>query len=174
VKGIIKIVGFVVIGLLIGAGGLFAAVQFLGLPLGKPVAAEEAAAETTAATEKHEVPHEGVMVPLRERIVNLADPGILRYLKTTITLEVSDPNHGKGGGGDHAKPKKGEEMPLDLRPKGPMIEDYVTTLLTAKTTGELMTPQGKAALKQELKTVLNTALKEERVLAVYFTDFVIQ
>lgn len=172
-KGMIKIVGFVLVGLLIGAGGLFAATQFLGLSLGKAAAAEESHGEQAAAV-KHAEPHEGVMVPLRERIVNLADPGILRYLKTTITLEISDPNHGKGGGGDHAKPKKGEEMPADLRPRAPLIEDYVTTLLTSKTTGELMTPQGKAALKQEMKTVINKALKEERVLAVYLTDFVIQ
>lgn len=170
-KRMIKIVGFVLVGLLIGAGGLFAAVQFLGVPLGK-APTEESAPDKAPAAAKKEAPHEGVMVPLRERIVNLADPGILRYLKTTITLEIADSEAGKGG--DHAKPKKGEEMPVDLRPKAPMIEDYVTTLLASKTTGELMTPQGKAALKQEMKTVINKALKDERVLAVYFTDFVIQ
>jgi flagellar FliL protein len=172
-KGIIKTVAFVLVGLLIGAGGLFAAVQFNVLPIGK-AAAEETAKKPEPA-KKPEAEH-GTMVPLRERIVNLSDPGILRYLKTTIVIEVTDPNAGKGGGGgEHgAAPKKGEEMPVDLRPKSAMIEDSVTSLLSAKTAGELMTVQGKNALKQELKTVLNKGLKEDRVLAVYFTDFVIQ
>lgn len=30
------------------------------------------------------------MVPLKERIVNLADQGVSRYLKTSIVLELAD------------------------------------------------------------------------------------
>jgi len=29
----------------------------------------------------------GVMYPLKERVVNLADPGVLRYLKISVVLE---------------------------------------------------------------------------------------
>lgn len=184
-KGIIKIVGFVVIGLLIGAGGLFAAVQFLDLPIGKNVAAAEEddghgaapkpAAKASSAKKKDAHDEHGTIVPLKERIVNLADPGILRYLKTTVVLEIYDPNPPAAGGhGGHGAPKKGDTMPEDLKPRAPMIEDHVTTLLTTKTTSELMTAQGKNTLKTEIKNSLNKALKDDRILAVYFTDFVIQ
>ena len=41
--------------------------------------------------------------------------------------QLPDGLHRRGGGGEgHGAPKKGEEMPADLRPKSPMIEDYVT------------------------------------------------
>ncbi|MFN0070966.1 MAG: flagellar basal body-associated protein FliL [Chloroflexota bacterium] len=177
-KDIIKIVGFVVIGLLIGAGGLFAAVQFLNLPIGNgAVAAEQDDGHKPApkaGSKKPEPEVHGTIVPLKERIVNLADPGILRYLKTTVVLEIYDPHPPAAGGGGHGAPKKGDTMPEDLKTKAPLIEDHVTTLLTTKTTSELMTAQGKNALKTEIKTALNKALKDDRILAVYFTDFVIQ
>lgn len=184
-KGIVKIVGFVVVGLLIGAGGLFAAVQFLDLPVGKSAAAAEEEADHAPAkpapkpAAKKPAAHaevHGTIVPLKERIVNLSDPGILRYLKTTVVLEIYDPHPPAAGGGHggHGAPKKGDTMPEDLKPKAPLIEDSVTTLLTTKTTTELMTAQGKNSLKTEIKNALNKALKDDRVLAVYFTDFVIQ
>jgi flagellar protein FliL len=174
VKNVLKVVGFVVVGLLIGAGGLFTAVQFLDLPIGKnAIAAEDGAAAKSTAAKKPEKDEHGTIVPLRERIVNLSDPGILRYLKTTVVLEVYDPNPPKGGG-EHGAPKKGDTMPDDLKPKSPLIDDYITSILTSKTTADLMTVQGKASLKTEIKTTLNKALKDDRILAVYFTDFVIQ
>ena len=37
-----------------------------------------------------EKPKFGMMMPMRERIVNLADPGVMRYLKATIVLEMVD------------------------------------------------------------------------------------
>jgi len=99
----------------------------------------------------------------------------LRYLKRTIVLEISDPEAAKGGGGgdDHAK-KGPPELPKDLKNKAAMIEDKITAVLTAKTATELMTPEGKQRLKDELKEGLNKALHDDRVMGVYFTDFIIQ
>jgi flagellar basal body-associated protein FliL len=37
-----------------------------------------------------------------------------------------------------------------------------------------MSAEGKNSLKSEIKTNLNKALKDDRILAVYLTDFVIQ
>jgi flagellar basal body-associated protein FliL len=55
-----------------------------------------------------------------------------------------------------------------------MIEDRITAVLTSKSAAELMGPEGKAHLKEALKTGLNETIGEERILNVYFTDFIIQ
>jgi flagellar FliL protein len=165
----------VIVGLLIGAGGLFAAVQFLDLPIGKNAIAAEDDGQVARPTGKPAAKEvHGTIVPLKERIVNLSDPGILRYLKTTVVLEIYDPHPPSSGGGGHGAPKKGDTMPEDLKPRSPMIEDTVTTILGSKTTSELMSAEGKNSLKSEIKTNLNKALKDDRILAVYLTDFVIQ
>ena len=172
----VKILLMAMVCLFIGAGGLFAAASALDLPLNKSSSAADGrktAGRPSATAKPIEEDLTGPIVPLRERIVNLADPGILRYLKTTVVLEVYDPSPGPSTG-PHGAPKKGDMMPEDLKPKGPLIEDFVTTLLTSKSTSELMTTQGKTSLKSELKAGLNKVLKDDRILAVYFTDFVIQ
>jgi len=155
-----------VAGLIVGVGGLLG----VSYAFGGGVALSPQKADTSPLA------HDpiGVMYPTRERIVNLADTGILRYLKTTIVLEVFDPENpnGHAKGEEHKKGK--EELPKDLRAKSPVIEDKITAILSAKTASELMTTEGKQRLKEEIKSELNKALHEERILAVYFTDFIIQ
>jgi flagellar basal body-associated protein FliL len=46
--------------------------------------------------------------------------------------------------------------------------------LSAKTATELMSADGKQHLKDDLRDGLNQVLQEDRILAVYFTDFIIQ
>jgi flagellar FliL protein len=168
-KGIIGKLIPAVAGLIVGAGGLIGLTIAMGGSF--PPGAKAEAAATPAA---HVEPH-GVLYPTRERIVNLSDNGILRYLKTTIVLEISDPEAAKGGGGGDGHGKKGPpELPHDLKNKAAMIEDKITGVLTAKTATELMTPEGKQRLKDELKEGLNKALHDDRIMAVYFTDFIIQ
>ncbi len=131
--------------------------------------AQSAAAE--ASTASHE--RVGVVYPMKEQIVNLADPGVLRYLKTTVVLEVFDPDHKPGGGdGDHGKGKP--ELPKYLRSKSAVLEDRVITLLSSKMSSELRTTEGKAQLKEEIRTNLNAVAGDDRILAVSFVDFVIQ
>src|SRR4051794_26176883 len=153
----------IVAGAVIGAGALFGATTMGLLPNGaKPAEAETAHAQVKA----------GMMVPMRERIVNLSDTGILRYLKTSIVLEVFDSENPTGVSKDEKKGK--EELPKDLKSKAAPIEDRVTAILSAKTSVELMGAAGKQRLKEEIKDELNEMLHEERILSVYFTDFIIQ
>jgi flagellar FliL protein len=167
-KGLIGKLIPAVVGLIVGAGGLIGLTIAMGGSF-PPGAKAEAAATPAPQVEPH-----GVLYPTRERIVNLSDNGILRYLKTTIVLEISDPEAAKGGGGDDHGKKGPPELPKDLKNKAAMIEDKITGVLTAKTASELMTPEGKQRLKEELKEGLNKALHEDRIMAVYFTDFIIQ
>lgn len=155
------------LGVAVGAAALYGVTIASGgaFPpgLGRPAAAD--------AAEAH--PRAGTLVPLRERIVNLADPGIFRYLKVSIVLEVFDPEHPRGHtNGEERKGK--EELPKDLRPKAALIEDRINTLLSARTSQELMASAARQQLKDDIKRELNELLHEERVLAVYFTDFIIQ
>jgi flagellar protein FliL len=152
-------------GLLLGAGCAFAATTVPGSPLApKPPAAEKQA----------EHPKVGIIYPTRERIVNLADAGILRYLKATISLELLDHTlKGEPPKGEEYK-KKQEELTKELKAQAPIIDDQITSILTARTSTELMTAEGKQKLKDEIKSKLNKALGEDRVLAVYFVDFIIQ
>jgi flagellar protein FliL len=163
------------LGLAVGAGGVFGAAAALGdgLPFGKPAAA--AAVRKVAPVRKAADEQEaGIMYPLKERIVNLADPGVSRYLKTTVVLEMADTSGKPLPRGEEYK-KKQDELVKGMKAHAPIVEDKVTTMLSAKTAAELMTLEGKQRLKEELKAGLNRALAgNEEVLAVYFSDFIIQ
>lgn len=165
-----RVVILVIVGLvLVGGGGLFGASFFFGapFPLGPKAAAGEHAQASEAALA-------GVPYPMRERIVNLAEAGVLRYLKVSIVLDVFDPEHPHGLSPSENHKSAKPELPKDVRNKAAPIEDTVTAVLSARTAGELMAADGKARLKEDLKRSLNALLGGERILAVYFTDFIIQ
>jgi flagellar FliL protein len=151
----------IVAGLAIGAGATFGATQMLGL--GKPKDAEA----------HKEPPAIGIMLPLRERVVNLADSGMMRYLKVAVTLEVKDHTLKEPPKGEEYK-KKQEHLAVEMKGHLPQIEDQVTSILSSKTSAELMSAEGKQKLKDEMKEKLNKALHEELVMGVFFTDFIVQ
>jgi flagellar FliL protein len=120
-------------------------------------------------------------VSLGERIVNLADPGGYRYLKTEIVVEVAIDQKtyerltaaggggGHGGGGGSTDPLRAE-----LEHSWPKIQDTLTMVLTSKTVDELATPEGKERLKDELREKLQPAFGDYKITEVYLTQFVIQ
>jgi flagellar FliL protein len=88
-------------------------------------------------------------------LVNLADPGQPRYLKVTLHVETY---------------QKGEEFEKRL----PQSRDSVLTILSSKNSKDLMTSEGKNALREEIKEKLNRLLVETKVRNIYFTEFIIQ
>ena len=50
-----------------------------------------------------------MMMPMRERIVNLADPGVMRYLEATIVLEMMDSKLTELPKGEEYKQKQDSE-----------------------------------------------------------------
>ena len=172
VKGILSKLVFVVLGLALGGGGVFGATQVLGIGPGAQPKEATAAVAKKAPAEQH--PPIGVTFPLRERVVNLADVGVMRYLKTTIVLDLADPTiKGEPPKGDDLK-KHQDDLAKDLRNQSPVMEDQIVNVLSSRTAAELMSPDGKQKLRDELKSKLNTTLGEEKVLGVYFTDFIVQ
>jgi len=50
----------------------------------------------------------------------------------------------------------------------------IISTLSAKTSDQLRTPEGKEALKEELKERINSVLAKGQIARVYFTEFAIQ
>ena len=91
-------------------------------------------------------------------LVNLADPGGNRYLKLTLSIELS----------------KEKNFPAEVAAKEPRIKDIVVSVLASKMYDEISSTQGKVALKQELMRRLNTIMSGGRVTDIYITEFVVQ
>jgi len=132
------------------------------------------------ATEVPPVPGNGKIVDTGSKIVNLADPGGRRYLRATVALEVMPPEEVLAA--MNATPKAGEAAadPVlttytdELNKKMPIINDTITTALSSKTFESIYTTDGKDKLREEIKQQLNERLPELNVIAVYFTEFVVQ
>ena len=163
------------LGLLLGAGAAIGAVLVFGENLGitgKP-------GETKI--QYIEKPKFGIMMPMRERIVNLSDPGVMRYLKVSVVLEMADLSLKELPKGEKYTEKQAE-MKKELAGSLPLIENEMTGILTGKTSAELMTPDGKQRLRDDIKLRVNKALEKvahdpkerQEVLSVYFSDFIIQ
>ena len=112
-------------------------------------------------------------------VVNLAKAS--NFLRTTILVEY-DPSV-LSGGDEEDKEEKGGEGEVDLKslPKlfekrDAMIRDAIISTLSYKTPNELLTQEGKEALKEELVDAINEALglEESVVVSVYFKDFIMQ
>ena len=88
-------------------------------------------------------------------LVNLADPGQLRYLRVTLHVET---------------PLKGEEYEKRL----PQLRDSVLSILSSKYFKDILTSEGKNVLREEIKEKMNALLVEMKVRNIYFTEFVIQ
>eukprot|EP01022_Parablepharisma_sp_SALTPOND_P032711 TRINITY_DN8602_c0_g2_i1.p3 TRINITY_DN8602_c0_g2~~TRINITY_DN8602_c0_g2_i1.p3 ORF type:complete len:239 (+),score=6.72 TRINITY_DN8602_c0_g2_i1:1872-2588(+) len=99
----------------------------------------------------------GPMYPLDQFIVNLMTQGGKRYLKATITLELSD-----------------EAMVSEIEKKHAVIRDILIGAMSSKTVEEISTSRGKNKLKEELIARVNEVLTDGYVKNMFFTDFVIQ
>ena len=98
----------------------------------------------------------GMVLPLPNITVNLADPGGRRYLKLGMEVEVN------------------KDVSAELKANAARIRDSIIMLLAGKTYGDISTPDGKVLLKAEIAARLNQILGEPRVVRVYLTDFVVE
>lgn len=163
----IKILGIVGGGLLLGAAVAGAVIMgILPVPFG-PMAEARAAAEKAK-------PPVTVMYPEKDRVVNLMDKGSTKYLKVALTLEfidtkLKDPPKGA------AVATQQTEFATEMSPYSAIIDDALVSTLSSKSSADLLKPDGKDQLKQELISNVNRALHdEEKVVNVYFTSFIIQ
>jgi flagellar FliL protein len=164
---VIKIIGIMGGGLLLGAAIAAAIVMgVIPVPFGP-------AADARAAAEKAKPPVT-VMYPTKERVVNLADKGTSKYLKVDVTLEFIDTKM-KDPPPAAAVAQQQTDFATEISPYSAIIEDALTTTLSSKTSADLLAPSGKDQLKTDLINNVNKALHDqEQVVNVYFTSFIIQ
>ena len=98
-----------------------------------------------------------LMFHLDPFIVNLAKSGGNRFLKVTISLEMSGP-----------------KVRLELKKNIQKITDSILLLLSTKVFKDVYSVQGKFTLKGEITTRVNQFLTEGQVKGAYFTEFIIQ
>jgi flagellar basal body-associated protein FliL len=162
-----KILLFVGVGLAVG--GLLAVGAVVGVvpvPFG-PLAEARAAAERAR-------PPVTVMYPTKERVVNLMDKQTSHYLKVQLTLEFIDTKLKDPPKGDAVKAQQ-DDNAKDMQGYSAVIEDALTTTLSSHNSTDLLKPDGKDLLKQELLQNVNKALHDdEKAVNVYFTSFIIQ
>jgi flagellar protein FliL len=99
----------------------------------------------------------GELFQFKPFVVNLPDKNARRFLKATIAIEL-------GKGNSIAKIEKNK---IKLR-------HSVVMLLTTHSLEDVMTPEGKNQLIEELRHNLNQITKPDRIVNVYFPDFVVQ
>ena len=163
----IKIVGIIVVAVVVGAGVAGAILMgIIPVPFG-PMAEARAAAEKAK-------PPVTVMYPTKERVVNLTDKSGSKYLKVALTLEfidskLKDPPKGA------AVTAQQTDFAAEMSPYSAVIDDALVTTLSSKASADLLKPDGKDRLKNDLMNNVNHALRdEEKVVNVYFTSFIIQ
>ena len=144
-----KIMMFAIIGvvMLLFGGGFFAYTSFLAQ---KPAIDEE-------ALKKEAEEAIGEMLVLEPFVVNLSDPKGKRYLKVKITIEL-----------ESAVLMEKAEKTI------PKMRDMVIMLMTSLTFEEVMTPEGKIRIRDELFERFNLILRPGRAKNIYFTEFVVQ
>ena len=145
------IIGIIVGLLALGGGGYYAYMTYFQE---KPV--EEVPVEG-AVKEVEEGVNLGVMFPLDPFIVNLAGSAGKRFLKVTISLELSTP-----------------EVHAELKENIQKVTDSILVLLSSKSFEDVYSVRGKFKLKDEVVTRVNRFLVVGHVKDAYFTEFIIQ
>ena len=148
------IIGIIVGLLALGGGGYYAYITYFQE---KPVEEAPVEGEEGAVKEVKEDVNLGVMFPLDPFIVNLAGSEGKRFLKVTISLELSTP-----------------EVHAELKENIQKVTDSILVLLSSKSFEDVYSVRGKFKLKDEVVTRVNRFLVVGHVKDAYFTEFIIQ
>ena len=170
---LIPIIGAAVVALAIGGGA--------GWYVGSGAAAPKSEAAHEA---QHEAPKEAKSGPepmpysyaIKDRVVNLADPGARRYLKVSVSLDVLE--RSAEAAKRKAPPSAEEQKKFQEEFKSlfdAKVNDVLTTVLSSKRVDEVTSNDGRERLREELKEKINALMpKDEQVGKVYLTDFIVQ
>lgn len=118
-------------------------------------AVDAAASEQAAPEEEGES-----VISFEPFVVNLADGGGGRYLRVNVQLVMA---------GAEAGAEIEEDAVAKVR-----LRSEVLDLLTQQNSDTLMTPEGKAALKQAISERASQSVASHKVKDVLFSDFIVQ
>jgi flagellar FliL protein len=159
---LIPIIGAAVAALVIGAG----AAWFL-----KPAPPAQAPLEA-----QQEETFQGFLFPVKDKVINLADPGAKRYLKITVALQVPESPAAAAKRKAPPTPEDEKAFQEEFNQKfNAQVNDVLISVLSAKKTDDISTTEGKERLREELKGRINSFLpRDQKVNKIFLTDFVIQ
>ena len=94
---------------------------------------------------------------VKDIVVNPAGTGGTRFLSISFAFQVDSP-----------------EMVELLKSKETIVRDVLITILSAKTVAQLTDPKQKEIIRYQIKKRVSQLLEAEELMAVYYTDFVLQ
>ena len=157
------------------------AILILGVPLGLAAAGAFVFMQMSAVKAAPQVPapspgQHGPMLALEPRVINLtASPaGGYKYAKVAVTIELRPDSasfYSLSGDG-RAKEEKTEtdKISQDV----PLLLDALGSSVSSHDSASLTSADGRAKLKAELLIAMRKVLGDEKVIDIYFTDFVMQ
>jgi flagellar FliL protein len=119
-------------------------------------------------------PGQGLMVDTGSKIVNLIDPTGRRYLRAGIVLEFAPKDLRYYVMTAEEKKVFLDEFNAEITGILPVINDIIITSLSTQTFESVYTAEGKEKLRKQIMDTINQQLPEQRVIFVYFTEFVVQ
>lgn len=96
------------------------------------------------------------IIHLENFTVNLSDPEEHGFLRVGIDLGLG------------SELKKGKELPIAP------VRDAIIGVLSTQHSQELLTPEGKAKMKADLRKELQDRVPEMNIQEIYFTEFLVQ
>jgi len=117
---------------------------------------------------------DGIMYDVGSRIVNLLDPVGRRYLKVAVVLEFLPPDYTYYSLPGAEREAMRNEVIAKIDARKPVIDDMLTSLLTSKSYEDIYNLDGKNQLRAEIQERLGQVIGEPQVIAVYFTEFIVQ
>ena len=113
---------------------------------------------------------------MKDRIVNLADPGGRRYLRFSTAIEFAPPEAAGDRAAQSAPAKDADkDFQSGVRKFTPLIEDAVVAVLSSKAHEEVRTTEGREQSKREIRARVQAGIgAAPTVTNVYFTEFVVQ
>lgn len=145
--------------------GLIAAIMagagyFAGSLFMRPAGEEKPAIAGEEKEEPRKTPQElqaGEVFMMEDIIVNPSGTGGTRFLSVSIGFEVSSP-----------------ETAELLEEREPVIKDALITILGSKTIEQLSDTREREITRYQIKKRIEKILRVEDLMAVYFTDFILQ
>jgi flagellar FliL protein len=117
-------------------------------------------AAAAAAKEEEHAPDDAGIVGFEPFVANLADEGGTRFLRANLKLVIAGAE----------KAKAVDENAVEKA----TLQSTILETLTVHTAEQLVTPEGKAALKKEILEKSRHAVRSVKVTDVLFTEFVVQ
>lgn len=113
--------------------------------------------QTNGATSSRNYIRVGPTYQLDQFIVNLLTQSGRRYLKVTMSLEMTSP-----------------DLQNELSAKLPAVRDTIIDILSSKSLEDVSTTRGKEKIKEEIVQRLNEFLVDGKIRNIFFIDSAIQ